>query len=112
MSGIRLIVARRIVVFREPIMRAERDELFVETAIAATKALLTIASQIFEMKPDGPCVIEIGRKVVRSPALPATELENGVSNVGRQPIDVIWIPGAVVRTGASESRRRALEAGH
>jgi hypothetical protein len=82
-SGVELIVATSVVVFREAIMRAECDELLVETAISVTEALLTVAPQVFEMKPDCSRVVEIGRKVVSGPGLPATDLENGASNIGR-----------------------------
>lgn len=110
-AGIRLVVARSVVVLHQPVARAGCDELLVQAIVTATKTLLAIAAQIFKMEPYCPRMIEVGCKVVRGLDVPVTAVENGLSNVGWQPVNMIGIPGPVVRTGASERRGRALQAG-
>ncbi len=80
----------------QPVMSADCDKLLVKAAVSAAEALLALAAQIFEMEPDRPRMIEIGRKVMSGQSVSATDVENGVSNIGRQPVDMIAIPGLVV----------------
>jgi hypothetical protein len=103
----RLVVVAVVVALQEPVMSSGRDVFLVKANSSSAKPSLRIAVQMFKVQFHQMRIVEIGRKVVTGPRrIPAHE-DDRFPNLGRQPFDMLRIPGIVVAnlTAASECAR-------
>ena len=72
----------------------------MEAAARVTKNFSSLAIEMFKMQPDYSRVVEIGRKVVRGAGSLAAHVNHGISYFRWKAIDMLRIPGVVVRKAA------------
>ena len=59
--------------------------------------LPSLAIEVFKMQFDYSRMVEIGRKVMRGVGPHSTHVKNMISDFRREAIDMLWIPGLIMR---------------
>lgn len=91
-------------------LRADFDEVDVQTLLSVTIIGKALASQVFKVYPPALFVRRIGREVMPSAWLSPANSSDVMPDLRRQIVDVARIPGLVLADGAALRTSRNLAA--